>query len=242
MFKSRSAASGAPDAAQASIEVIRLRARQRLIGAVVLVGIGVIGFPLVFDTAPRPMSADVVVEIPARQLRTPETPVRSPAPAAVAAAPSASATSPEQANAGTQVAARDSLDSTEEIVSPEPAPKAVAPTPKPAAAPVKPAPAEAKPKAPAAAKPDASAAAPANLPTTNARIVVQVGAFSDPAKAREARLKLERAGLKTYTNVAKTPQGERIRVRVGPFSTKAEADKAATKAKALGLEAGLYWL
>jgi DedD protein len=72
------------------------------------------------------------------------------------------------------------------------------------------------------------------LPTTNARIVVQVGAFSDPAKAREARLKLERAGLKTYTNVAKTPQGERIRVRVGPFSTKAEADKAATKAKALG--------
>ena len=215
MFKSRSAASGAPDAAQASIEVIRLRARQRLIGAVVLVGIGVIGFPLVFDTAPRPMSADVVVEIPARQLRTPETPVRSPA--AAKAAPSASATSPEQANAGTQVAARDSLDSTEEIVSPEPASKAVAPTPKPAAA-------------------------PANLPTTNARIVVQVGAFSDPAKAREARLKLERAGLKTYTNVAKTPQGERIRVRVGPFSTKAEADKAAAKAKALGLEAGLYWL
>lgn len=240
MFKSRSAASGAPDAAQASIEVIRLRARQRLIGAVVLVGIGVIGFPLVFDTAPRPMSADVVVEIPARQLRTPETPVRSPA--AAKAAPSASATSPEQANAGTQVAARDSLDSTEEIVSPEPAPKAVAPTPKPAAAPVKPAPAQAKPEAPAAAKPDTPAAAPANLPTTNARIVVQVGAFSDPAKAREARLKLERAGLKTYTNVAKTPQGERIRVRVGPFSTKAEADKAAAKAKALGLEAGLYWL
>ena len=232
MFKSRSAASGAPDAAQASIEVIRLRARQRLIGAVVLVGIGVIGFPLVFDTAPRPMSADVVVEIPARQLRTPETPVRSPA--AAKAAPSASATSPEQANAGTQVAARDSLDSTEEIVSAAPAAKPAAPAPKPAAVPVKP--------APVAAKPDTPAAAPANLPTTNARIVVQVGAFSDPAKAREARLKLERAGIKTYTNVAKTPQGERIRVRVGPFSTKVEADKAAAKAKALGLEAGLYWL
>jgi DedD protein len=232
MFKSRSAASGAPDAAQASIEVIRLRARQRLIGAVVLVGIGVIGFPLVFDTAPRPMSADVVVEIPARQLRTPETPVRSPA--AAKAAPSASATSPEQANAGTQVAARDSLDSTEEIVSAAPAAKPAAPAPKPAAVPVKP--------SPVAAKPDTPAAAPANLPTTNARIVVQVGAFSDPAKAREARLKLERAGIKTYTNVAKTPQGERIRVRVGPFSTKVEADKAAAKAKALGLEAGLYWL
>jgi DedD protein len=102
----------------------------------------------------------------------------------------------------------------------------------------KPVPAAAKPEAPKAT----SAATPANLPTTNTRIVVQVGAFSDPAKAREARLKLERAGLKTYTNVAKTPDGERIRVRVGPFSTKAEADKAAARAKALGLEAGLYWL
>ena len=76
----------------------------------------------------------------------------------------------------------------------------------------------------------------------NERIVVQVGAFSDVARAREARLKLERAGLKTYTHVADTADGKRIRVRVGPFATKAEADKAAARVKALGLPAAILTL
>ena len=58
----------------------------------------------------------------------------------------------------------------------------------------------------------------------------------------EARLKLERAGLTTYTHVAETSQGKRIRVRMGPFATRAEADKAAARAKALGLPAALLWL
>ena len=74
------------------------------------------------------------------------------------------------------------------------------------------------------------------------RFVVQVGAFADPVKAREARLKLEHAGLKTYTHVAETKDGSRIRVRVGPFSTKAEADKAALKVKALKLAAAVLTL
>jgi DedD protein len=74
------------------------------------------------------------------------------------------------------------------------------------------------------------------------RIVVQVGAFAEVERAREARLKLERAGLKTYTHVAETPQGRRIRVRMGPFATRVEADKAAARAKALGLPAALLWL
>ena len=62
------------------------------------------------------------------------------------------------------------------------------------------------------------------------------------ARAREARLKLERAGLKTYTHVADTANGKRIRVRVGPFATKAEADKAAARVKALGLPAAILTL
>jgi DedD protein len=78
--------------------------------------------------------------------------------------------------------------------------------------------------------------------TGNVRMVVQVGAFAEAERAREARLKLERAGLKTYTHVAATSQGKRIRVRMGPFATRAEADKAAARAKALGLPAALLWL
>ena len=73
-------------------------------------------------------------------------------------------------------------------------------------------------------------------------MVVQVGAFADADKAREVRQKLERAGLKTYTQVAETKDGKRTRVRVGPFATKAEADKAASKIKTLDLPAAILTL
>ena len=74
------------------------------------------------------------------------------------------------------------------------------------------------------------------------RYVVQVGAFAEADRAREVRTKLEKAGLKTYTNVAETKDGKRIRVRVGPFATKPEAKKAAEKIKQLDLPAALLTL
>lgn len=209
-----------------SIEAVRRRARHRLIGAAVLVLVGVLGFPLLFDTQPRPIAVDVPIEIPARN--TPSTPApKTEAPAAARPAP---------------VATADSLAAREEVVEP----KAVA---KPADKPVE-KPAE-KPQLekPAADKAVAEKATekPSEKPsdkaaTGNERIVVQVGAFSEVERAREARLKLERAGLKTYTHVAETPQGRRIRVRLGPFATRAEAEKAAERAKALGLSTALLWL
>jgi DedD protein len=80
-------------------------------------------------------------------------------------------------------------------------------------------------------------------PTAGAnRFVVQVGAFADATRAREVRLKVEQAGLKTYTHVAETKDGKRTRVRVGPFATKAEAEKAAEKIKKLNLPAALLTL
>jgi DedD protein len=51
------------------------------------------------------------------------------------------------------------------------------------------------------------------------RYVVQVGAFAEKDKARQAQQKLERAGLKNYTQVADTEEGKRIRVRAGPFAS-----------------------
>ncbi len=76
----------------------------------------------------------------------------------------------------------------------------------------------------------------------DSRFVVQVGAFSDGAKARETRLRVEKAGLKTYTQVVETKDGKRIRVRVGPFASKAEADKAASRIKGLDLPAAILSL
>jgi DedD protein len=75
-----------------------------------------------------------------------------------------------------------------------------------------------------------------------ARFVVQIGAYSEAAKAQEARLKLEKAGLKTYTQVVQPKEGKRIRVRVGPFESKAAADKVAEKIRKMDLPASILEL
>ncbi len=74
------------------------------------------------------------------------------------------------------------------------------------------------------------------------RLVVQVGAFADATRAREVRLKIEAAGMKTYTHVAETSEGRRIRVRLGPFSDRAEAERAAARVKALGYPGAILTL
>ena len=79
-------------------------------------------------------------------------------------------------------------------------------------------------------------------PGTGGRFVVQIGAFSDDAKARDARGKVEKLGLKTYTQAVETPSGKRVRVRVGPYATKAEADRAAARIKSDGLPAAVLSL
>ena len=240
MFKSRSGSQGnASTPPPQSIEAVRRRARHRLIGACVLVLLGVVGFPLLFDTQPRPIPVDIPIEIPAKT-----SPAPAPKPAATAAVPAPAA--PAAKPPAEAVAAR------EEVVEP---PKPAAPVA--VASPPAPAPEPAKPVAPPPAadadrarallegKPataPAVAAAAATPAAATERLVVQVGAIAEEARAREVRQKLEGAGLKTYTHVAQTADGKRIRVRVGPFETRADADKAAARVKALGLPAAVLTL
>src|SRR5215212_3560556 len=90
-----------------SIEAMRKRARHRLIGAGVLVLIGVIGFPLLFDTQPRPIAVDIPIEIPDRNkvkpLPAPPQPAgkvaQAPAPAPAPTAPMITESRPEPAPA-----------------------------------------------------------------------------------------------------------------------------------------------
>jgi len=96
-------------------------------------------------------------------------------------------------------------------------------------------PASQAPKVEALTKPPATEESKAASAETKGRMVVQVGAFADAAKADETRRKLEKAGLATYTQVADTKDGKRIRVRVGPFASKAEAEKAINKIRSLDL-------
>ncbi|MGQ2979500.1 MAG: SPOR domain-containing protein [Polaromonas sp.] len=238
---SSTTAAGAAGPAE-SVEAMRKRAKHRLIGAVVLVLIGVVGFPLLFDTQPRPVAVDIPIEIPGKNTVKP---LVIPAPAATPA-PTVAASAPAAAD---KVAAPSSLTPREEIVADKP----VAPVPPAIKTEAKPEPKvaakipasgdeAARAKALLEGKPVATAAAKPAGTELEGRLVVQVGAFADEAKAREVRQKLERAGLKTYTQVADTKDGKRIRVRVGPFATRADADKAASKIKGLDLPAAILTL
>ena len=71
---------------------------------------------------------------------------------------------------------------------------------------------------------------------------MQVGAYSDEAKVKEVRAKLEKAGFSTYVHVAKTKEGSRTRVRIGPFARKEEAQKVVNKLKSLNLTAAVLTL
>lgn len=217
-----------------SVEVMRRRAKYRLIGAAVLVLIGVVGFPLLFDKQPRPIAVDTPIEIPDKNKVKPLT-IPSPVAQEGAkpdAAPPASSVAP-----AARVAEKDIIEEKADpapVVVAQDAPKVIAKVePKPAV------------KADEGAKVQAlleGKAVDKKAEATEGRFIVQIGAFADVVKAREARLKLEHAGLKTYTQVVETKDGRRIRVRVGPYAGKEEADKAALKIKKLDLPAAILTL
>lgn len=254
---------------------VRSRARRRLIGAAILLAVGIVGFPLLFETQPRSGSAQApsiatrkdtagdaanlpkIVEKSTTQ--TPASPpakVGSEAPVPALAEPATSvergtASGGSAAASGGSISGGTSASGSVTAVAAATAATAAAAAAATVAAAPKPAettqqPPAAKP-AVAAVKPPAAAAvepkpvAVAANPTANAkpagsdRFVVQVGAFVQDAGVRQARTKLESAGLRSYTQVIKTPEGKRTRVRAGPYATREDAERAAAKARAAGL-------
>lgn len=231
-----------------TVEVMRKRARHRLVGATVLVLLGVIGFPLLFDKQPRPVALDMPIDIPDKNKAKPLA-IPPPAPAAseplAPSAPSAPAAPASEAVAPVAVPAPApapvAAPAPAPVVAAKPEPKAAA-TPASAAVPAAKAASSAADAAKAQALLDGKPTADKKPDAAEGRFVVQVGAFTDVTRAREARLKLEQAGMKTYTQVVQTGDVRKIRVRVGPFPTKAEADKAAAKIKKLDLPAAILTL
>jgi len=278
------------------VQQLRLRARRRLIGAAVLVGVAVIVFPLLFETQPRPIPVDLPIDIPRKDGATPLT---IPAPAAqTSRGPAAGGDagrgiiteSPEQAAADRTVPPpeqpRDPVaDQVAQAMPPtrietrpderatmaEPArPARVEPKPehkpepraeaKPDNKPErKPEPkVEAKPERKPDPKPDTHSADAARAQAllegrvasdkkpeaaaSGARFIVQVGAYADGKAAQDVRTKVERMGLKTYTQAVDTADGKRIRVRVGPFNSRDEADKVAAKVRGGGLSSAVLTL
>jgi DedD protein len=289
-------------------DTVRTRARRRLIGAVALLLAGVVGFPLLFETQPRPISGELPMDLARRDTAlasssgaaankankplpvttVPDdagtemapaagatsasaTVVATPAVAASAAAPSAL---PKAAAATAVIAATGAAAAVVPALVKDAKPDAK-PEPKPQAKPeaatvpkfeVKPPPKPVTPTAPVLAKaptltptpaattPPKPAAQPSNKPTTTppaatrtgteaaGRFVVQIAAYSALAPLREARAKVTKLGLNTYTQVVETDAGPRTRLRVGPFSSRAQADAAAAKLKQAGMPANILAL
>lgn len=237
----------APEAvhvSQSDVEAARIRARRRLIGMIVLVGAGVIGFPWLFETEPRSMSQDVeMVQAQAGfggadgGLSVARGASRSGAGNAAGKVEVAGIVPPPpERPAADERPVREPVE--QEAISSRP-PEAPVAKSEPKAPPAKEA--SAKP----AAKPIAKAtvkSAEKPLEKSNTRYVVQFGAFADAAAARTARMKVERLGVKTYAQQVDTAGGKRIRVRIGPFTDKAEADKAMATVRKAGLTGAVLTL
>lgn len=268
-FPGQSASTGADALSNSpaeSVEVIRKRARHRLMGSVILVLGAVVGLPLLFDSQPRPVAIDTPIVIPDRNQAAPLAPPVAGKSAGSKERPTSigpDQTAPQSVK--TDVANVAALDANEELVNKEGKSEVKTETKIEQKSEAKSEPktdlkAESKVESKAEAKTDKkqevksdakdgmkdaskdAAKAKALLdgkdvskPSDAVRSVVQVGAFADAAKAKEARSKLEQAGIKTYTQEIETKEGKRIRVRVGPFASKEEADKAAEKIRKLNL-------
>jgi len=215
----------APAAAPAeSVETMRRRARHRLLGAAVLVLLGVIGFPLLFDTQPRPVSVDIPIEIPDRNKVKPLPVPATPAPAvstAPAAPDSGSSRVASASSAGgmiTETADGTEIDPGKPAASTPPA--AAVPERKPEPKP-EPKPAEHKPEPKPKPEPE-----PKPKPEPKPEAKPKPAATVDDGARARALLEgkpITAAAAATSKPAAADEAGGRFVVQVGAF---ADADKA----------------
>ncbi|MCA0310203.1 MAG: SPOR domain-containing protein [Proteobacteria bacterium] len=241
----------AAETPQESIDSLRRRARHRLVGAAVLVLLAVIGFPLVFDTQPRPVAVDAPITIPDKDkvapLRIPqpvpagaslgerEEVVTSGAPAAPVVAPRASdkadATRPTSAERATEPrkaddAARAKADDAQRARREEEARKRRDDEHAKAEA-------QARRDAGAPAKRDAEAQAKRDA---DARAKREDEARAKREAADRARALLEgRNGKPSAPAAAADGQGGRFIVQVGAFAEDTAVREARQKAERAGV-------
>jgi DedD protein len=183
---------------------LRRTARRRLIGAFALTLAVVVILPMVLESEPGPTGKDIELQIP----------------------------SPDDTG---NIKAR--MPSSEvPTVSPAKAPESDA---LPVSAPVATVPVTAAPEHPIDSKVPAKEVQPvrATTPVPTAAqaesFVVQVGAYSNAATAKQELASLKKWGFKAYTE----KQGDVVRVRVGPYAEREKADKVRGMLKKHGLKA-----
>ena len=194
-------------------DIVRVRARRRLIGAAALLLTVAIVVPMLLDPEPKPAPDNIAIDIPSE--KTPFTPRLKlppvPAPENVPVAPPQDA-APAAEKAEDPAAASKALDAKKVE---ERRARALL---------------EGKSKAPIAAS------------DKTARFAVQAAAPASETAARDLAERLKKSGLAPYTEKVETKQGARYRVRLGPYASRDEADSVRTRLKAQGISADLITL
>ena len=171
--------------------------KQRLVGATVLVALGVIFVPLILE-GPSQTLVPEMEALPEPEDQVISAPLESfPAPDAIPAEPDTAIilTDPQPAAVSEAPA-----EPAQPIAEPEPEPEPVVAAPEPETKPAKSAPL--------------------------GSWVVQMGSFSSEQNARRLRDKLRKNGFVTQVEKARIDGKQRFRVRVGPFLERAEAEQS----------------
>ncbi|SOD42187.1 SPOR domain-containing protein [Nitrosovibrio sp. Nv4] len=202
---------------------LRKRARRRLVGAITLVIAAVVILPMVLDSKPEQRSHEIDIRIPSEDSPgelAPETVPTTEAP--VTAIPGNSAATGIQQE--DQIASRSSAKPAQSLKESVKKQDAVT---------------EGRNSEPKVE----SGTAKTGVATDDASLfVVQLGAFSDPVKARQQLQSLiskdikAQTDAKAYTETVKAGKGEITRVRLGSFRTREEAESTREKLKKLGFE------
>ncbi len=187
------------------------RARWRLFGAILIAGSVAAITPFLLEEQARPLSQDLLIEIPSKNSKFTKIESLKPQdPAAQESASSVTSATP---------------------VTPQ-GPVAIAKSETTKEAPAKELPAKQTP----AKQTPAKEASPTAAKTKG--FMVQVGAYSKPESAASTKKRMESGGHRVVTETIKAADGsDRHRVRIGPFETREAAEQVRDRAKAQGYDA-----
>lgn len=198
--------------------LLRKRARRRLLGAITLVTLLVIFLPMLFDEESTQERQEIDIQIPSEDLVTENYPWMMPTDPS-GDETEASTDQPDELLAMTpqgspQIADQAYEESSDNQGMPIPLhkPQYLKPIPQLSKIPETP------------------------QPKTEGVFVIQLGAFSDPLKAKQQLQNLTASGINgVYVETIKVGHNEMVRVRVGPFSTRKSAEDEYDKLKRMGL-------
>ncbi len=196
------------------------RARWRLFGAILIAGSVAAITPFLLEEQARPLSQDLLIEIPSKNSKFTKIDSLKPQdPAAQESASSVTSATPVTPQGPATPATPQG-------------PVAIAKSETTKEAPAKELPAKQTP----AKQTPAKEASPTAAKTKG--FMVQVGAYSKPESAASTKKRMESGGHRVVTETIKAADGsDRHRVRIGPFETRDAAEQVRDRAKAQGYDA-----